>query len=96
MDKKVELSNILPFVDLFVGGGGTINIEATFWNIPTISTRSFLCFYDRYLIEEGLMFHGDNETLKNLINRLLNEKNRKVSKYKKQVDIIELIEKILE
>lgn len=57
LKEKIELSNILPFVDLFIGGGGTINIEAVYWNIPTFSTRSFLCHYDRYLIDNNLMFH---------------------------------------
>jgi len=61
LKEKIELSSLIPFVDLFIGGGGTINIEACYWDIPVISTRSFLCYYDRYLIEENLMFHVNNE-----------------------------------
>jgi len=61
LKEKIELSSILPFSDVFVGGGGTINIEACYWNVPVISTRSFLCYYDRYLINQNLMFHVSNE-----------------------------------
>lgn len=89
LKEKIELSNILPFVDLFIGGGGTINIESVYWGIPTISTRSFLCHYDRYLIDNNLMFHIKKEeeflevfnkidTLKlntNKINRIVNVEN---------------------
>ena len=75
LEQKIELSHILPFVDLFIGGGGTINIEAVYWEIPTISTRSFLCHYDRYLINKGLMHHANNkQNLINLINKLLYNK----------------------
>jgi len=36
------------------GGGDSINIEAYYWNIPVISTRSFLCYYDGYLVDNKL------------------------------------------
>ncbi len=58
VDSGVELSAVLPFVDVMIGGGGTINIEAAYWGTPVISTRSFLSHYDEYLITNVLMQHG--------------------------------------
>lgn len=43
--------------DLLLGGGGTMNLEACYYGIPTISTRSLLLYHDRYLIEHNLMYH---------------------------------------
>ena len=31
VEQKLPLSNILPFADAFIGGGGTLNIEAAYW-----------------------------------------------------------------
>jgi predicted glycosyltransferase len=58
LDETVELAAVLPFVDLMVGGGGTMNIEAAYWGTPVISTRSFLSHYDEYLLTHGLMHHA--------------------------------------
>lgn len=44
--------------DMMLGGGGTMNLEACFLGIPTISTRSLLLFHDMFLIENGLMTHA--------------------------------------
>lgn len=95
LPEKIELSNILPFCDLFVGGGGTINIEAVYWNIPIISTRSFLAFYDRYLIDKGYMNHAakNQKELELLIEGLLNKENN--SSLKKEVDIVKLVKEVL-
>lgn len=43
--------------DLLLGGGGTMNLEACYYGIPTISTRSLLLYHDCYLIEHNLMRH---------------------------------------
>lgn len=43
--------------DLLLGGGGTMNLEACYYGIPTISTRSLLLYHDRYLIKHNLMRH---------------------------------------
>jgi len=55
LDKKVEIQHLLAYATVFIGGGGTINTEATYFGIPTISTRSFISHYDKYLIDKGLM-----------------------------------------
>ena len=71
VDSGVELSAILPFVDVMIGGGGTINIEAAYWGTPVISTRSFVSHYDRYLITHRLMCHADSpERFTDLFTRL--------------------------
>lgn len=96
LKEKIDLSHILPFVDLFIGGGGTINIEAIYWNTPVISTRSFLCYYDKYLIEQELMYHARNDNeLKHLINKILvgSHNNTKYLE-KRTVDIKELVKSI--
>lgn len=61
VEEKMDLSKILPFVDIFIGGGGTINIEACYWGTPVISTRSFVTYYDKFLIDNGLMFLAQTE-----------------------------------
>ena len=96
LKNKMELSNILPFVDIFIGGGGTINIEASYWNIPVISTRSFLCYYDYYLINNNLMFHVKNKKEFFEIYNNLDSVEVNNDCLKKEVDIINLINLIKE
>ncbi|MFP5212708.1 MAG: DUF354 domain-containing protein [Acidobacteriota bacterium] len=55
LEKKVEIQHLLAQASVFIGGGGTINTEATYFGTPTISTRSFVSHYDKYLIDSGLM-----------------------------------------
>ncbi|MEW6740292.1 MAG: DUF354 domain-containing protein [Nitrospirota bacterium] len=55
LDNASVIQHLLAYADLFIGGGGTINIEATYFGTPTISTRSFISHYDKYLIDKGLM-----------------------------------------
>lgn len=53
--KIVNLSSLLDHANLFIGGGGTIQIESAYWGTWTITTRPFKTFYDDFLISEGLM-----------------------------------------
>ncbi|MHC1729400.1 MAG: DUF354 domain-containing protein [Syntrophobacteraceae bacterium] len=69
LEKKVEIQHLLAFANLFIGGGGTINIEATYFGTPTISTRSFISHYDKYLIDTGLMVWANDE--EGLVNEVL-------------------------
>lgn len=95
LKEKRELCEILPFCDLFVGGGGTINIEAAYWNTPTISTRSFLSFYDRYLINNGAMYHADESfKLESLIVKLLKQP-KTINTMQREVNVGHLIEGIM-
>ena len=60
LDNKVKIQHLLKFADLFIGGGGTLNTEACFLGTPTISTRSFICHYDKWQIDNGLMVWVEN------------------------------------
>jgi hypothetical protein len=61
IDEKIVLQHLLKDVDLFIGGGGTINTEACFLGTPTISTRSFISHYDKWQIDNGLMVWTNNK-----------------------------------
>jgi len=61
LDEKIVLQHLLKDVDLFIGGGGTINTEACFLGTPTISTRSFISHYDKFQIDNGLMVWTNNK-----------------------------------
>ncbi len=56
LEEKLRPEEFYPFIDLFVGGGGTMNLEAVCYGIPTISTRSIWLVHDQYLIQNHLMF----------------------------------------
>lgn len=56
LEDKLKLEELYPFTDLFIGGGGTMNLEAVCYGIPTISTRSLWLIHDQYLIKHKLMF----------------------------------------
>lgn len=73
IEDKVLPKDFYPFVDILIGGGGTMNLESCYLGIPTISTRSLLLFHDRYLLNNDLMKHclDSNEVLeevKNILN----------------------------
>lgn len=58
LEKKLHPSEFYPYIDLLIGGGGTMNLESCYLKIPTISTRSLFLFHDIYLLENGLMKHS--------------------------------------
>jgi len=60
ISEKMVIQHLLAFSDLFIGGGGMLNCEACYFGIPTISTRSFVCHYDKALIEANLMEKADS------------------------------------
>lgn len=56
--QKFAPEEFYPYIDVLVGGGGTMNLESCYLGIPTISTRSLLLFHDKYLLEHSLMSHA--------------------------------------
>lgn len=60
IDEKLEPKEIYPFIDFFVGGGGTMTLEAIYYGIPTISLRSIWLIHDKYLIDNNMMFWTNN------------------------------------
>jgi len=61
IEEKIFLQHLLKDVDLFIGGGGTINTESCFLGTPTISTRSFISHYDKWQIDNNLMVWTNDE-----------------------------------
>jgi len=61
LEEKIKIQHLLKYADLFIGGGGTINTEACFLGTPTISTRSFICHYDKWQIDNDLMIWLQNK-----------------------------------
>lgn len=53
----VDMQSLLFYSDLFIGGGGTMNIESIYWGVPTISCRPFSTSYDRWLESNGYQIH---------------------------------------
>jgi len=97
-ERKLDISEVLLAADLFVGGGGTITLEACWWGVPAVSTRSFLCHYDRWLLERGLMVHARSgaqlrETLANPPPRRKDSEN---SFRMQRVNLSALVDSILE
>lgn len=61
LEEKLRPEEFYPFIDLFIGGGGTMNLEAVYYGVPTVSTRSIWLIHDRYLVDNGLM-HWTNSS----------------------------------
>lgn len=97
LKEKIEVQHLLAFCDLFIGGGGTLNSEACYFGIPTISTRSFISHYDKFLIDEGLMLKADNtEEVVSLALEFIGKKNGAKSVFEKMVfDIDAIVDEIL-
>lgn len=58
LEQKLEPNEFYPYIDLLIGGGGTMNLESCYLGIPTISTRSLFLFHDIYLLQNSLMHHA--------------------------------------
>lgn len=86
LEEKLEPREFYPYIDLLIGGGGTMNLESCYLGIPTISTRSLLLFHDMYLIENGLMIHTKTpqEVLSHaqkILNSFNPHKNRQIPNF---------------
>ncbi|STP14166.1 Uncharacterized protein conserved in archaea [Helicobacter mustelae] len=64
LEEKLPPQDFYPFIDILIGGGGTMNLESCYLGIPTISTRSLFLFHDKYLLDHHLMqHHTDSQAL---------------------------------
>ncbi len=79
LEEAKEILHLLYKSHIFIGGGGTINIEAAYLGNLVISTRSFLSHYDKYLLNENLMYHIKN--FKEFLNIINSKKVSKIKKY---------------
>ena len=98
IDEKIKLQHLLKDVDLFIGGGGTINTESCFLGTPTISTRSFISHYDKWQIDNKLMVWSKNK--REIIKYIKLAKDKKLkpnlkSLKKMNVDINEIIKNLI-
>ena len=89
LEEKIIIQHLLAYADLFIGGGGTMNTEACFFGTPTISTRSFISHYDKFQIDNGLMWWvNSKEELINLIKKLLGKRfDKKANEIFSKMDI---------
>jgi len=99
LEEKIVVQHLLYYANLFIGGGGTLNTEACFLGTPTISTRSFISHYDKYLIDKGLMVWVNNcEDLINTAKKYTDTRQDSVSRSvinEMNVDIESIIDVIL-
>lgn len=73
--QKLEPEAFYPFIDVLLGGGGTMNLEACYLGIPVISTRSLLLFHDRFLLKHKLMHHAKSaEEVMGFIDEILSSR----------------------
>lgn len=78
-NEKFAPEDFYPFIDVLVGGGGTMNLESCYLGIPTISTRSLLLFHDKYLLKHRLMSHAKSATqVLKLVQEALTNKTQKI------------------
>jgi predicted glycosyltransferase len=54
VDHAVNTIALLADADLFLGGGGTMNIEAAYFGTPTICCRPIVSRYETWLVGNGL------------------------------------------
>ncbi len=88
LEEKIIIQHLLAFANLFIGGGGTLNTEACFFNTPTISTRSFICHYDKYQIDNNLMYWvNTKEELLQKVYALLEKKREKKKNIFSKMDL---------
>ncbi|WP_318842107.1 DUF354 domain-containing protein [Oceanotoga sp. DSM 15011] len=53
-NEAVDSTSIAAFSDLFIGGGGTINIEAAYYGTPVISLKPVITLYEDYMLKNEL------------------------------------------
>jgi len=97
LEEKIKVQHLLKFADLFIGGGGTLNTEACFLGTPTISTRSFICHYDKWQIDNKLMVWVQNkqELLQKVYELISSSINTDIIQ-KMSVNIDTIVKEILE
>lgn len=98
LEEKLKPDEFYPFIDMLVGGGGTMNLEASYYGIPVVSTRSLWLYHDKYLIDNELMVHVSNEVeaLKSIQDLLGTKKDNKKFFCKEECSFSKIINKISE
>lgn len=99
LQEKIIVQHLLAFADLFIGGGGTMNTEACLLGVPTISTRSFICHYDKFQIDSKLMVWVSNRddllaAVKTMFTHRIDDIAKQVTG-RMELDIKHLVDEIL-
>lgn len=70
VDTALDIADIAPDCDLFVGAGGTMTREMAVLGIPTISVyQDELLDVDRFLLDQGAFVHRPHLTADELLDR---------------------------
>ena len=78
LDKVVDGKNLLKFVDVFIGSGGTMTAESALMGIPTISYDAVPNYIEQYLVKNGLVKREENpQKIVFLAKKILKSDNRK-------------------
>jgi predicted glycosyltransferase len=96
LEEKLKPEEFYPFIDLFVGGGGTMNLESVYYGVPTISTRSIWLYHDQYLINNNLMYwtNSEDEVVEIARKIIGNKKDNRLYFEKGECSFCKIIEKI--
>jgi len=71
VDTALDIADIAPDCDMFVGAGGTMTREMAVLGIPTVSVyQDELLDVDRYLLEVGAFIHDPALTAPTLLSIL--------------------------
>lgn len=70
--KIFDLQSLLALADVFIGGGGTINVEVAYYGTQVINCRTKRTRYLDFLVEKGLAYNAETiEEAVHLIGTLL-------------------------
>jgi hypothetical protein len=76
IEEVIDFQSLLACADLFIGGGGTCNIEAAYWGTPVISCRPIETIYENWLIEKGLSVKAKSvEEAVSMAEKLMGKRN---------------------
>lgn len=86
MDRVVDGKNLLKFVDVFIGSGGTMTAEAALMGVPTISYDAVPNYIEQYLVKNGLVKREeDPQKIVFLVKKILKLNNKKSKNKAKKI-----------
>ncbi|MEM2144682.1 MAG: DUF354 domain-containing protein [Candidatus Jordarchaeaceae archaeon] len=89
LDHVVDSASLISNSTLFIGGGGTMSIEAALLGIPTISFFPGRLYYEDPLIKEELLYHPKTvDEAKDLIREILDQPKEYFDKCKEKARLL--------
>ena len=91
VNNTIDGPSLLAYSDIFIGGGGTMTLEAGLLGTPAICCRPFRTMYDDYAIKKGIVIKRDMYTVEKVESILKNNRYKeklriKASKLMKKMD----------